>query len=248
MRAPECPRAPLPAAPWCQALFPCLQELPKASQTTERSNKSRSDTSQGALPVLSSVVTPCRAFITFLPEEAPYNFHNLPPVLALTMTRSSLAPLFSSWNLCNSETPLKTSFLYKGFQMYYAPFSPFLGVFCYKILCLKKSQRHRIDVIKFSAYCKVPVSVLFICIFLLLEVPILGPISCFPFGTHSYLFNERPLMSVQCYYVSGVYVTDILQQILYFLLLFKSKIKLLRSVHAAIFKIVNYFDYCIVFR
>lgn len=62
------------------------------------------------------------------------------PVLALTMTCSSLEHPFSNQNLCSSETLLKTLFLYKVFQMHCARFSLFLKIFCYTHFTFKDGR------------------------------------------------------------------------------------------------------------
>lgn len=117
---------------------------------------------KGLCLMLSSIVTPCQTSITFLPDEALYNFH--PSFSCPCLDHdvcSSLEHPFSNQNLCNSKTLRKTLFLYEVLRMYQAYLRPFSRVVGYKNVTFKKSEGHRIDLIKFSLYREVPISVLF---------------------------------------------------------------------------------------
>lgn len=107
----------------------CFQRPPKVWKDQ---NKASVTNYKKLCLTLSSIVTPCQAFIKFLPEEAPYNFHTsfscpcldhnmFLPGTSFLKTECLLTP-----KLC-----LKLSL--QIFQICYAHLTLFFRVFCYKI-------------------------------------------------------------------------------------------------------------------
>ena len=86
--------------------------------------------------VLSSIVTPCQAFIKFLPEEAPYNFHASFSCPCLDHDMVLLGKSFSNQSLYKFKTWLKW-LLYKSSEYTMLILVPSLGSFLIKNVCLK---------------------------------------------------------------------------------------------------------------
>lgn len=86
--------------------------------------------------VLSSIVTPCQAFIKFLPEEAPYNFHASFSCPCLDHDMFLLGKFFSNQSLYKFKTWLKW-LLYKSSEYTMLILVPSLGSFLIKNVCLK---------------------------------------------------------------------------------------------------------------
>ena len=89
--------------------------------------------------VLSSIVTPCQAFIKFLPEEAPYNFHASFSCPCLDHDMFLLGKFFSNQSLYKFKTWLKW-LLYKSSEYTMLILVPSLGSFLIKNVCLKMKE------------------------------------------------------------------------------------------------------------
>lgn len=145
--------------------------------------------------MLSSIVTPCQAFIKFLPEEAPYNFHTSfsCPCLDHDMFLPGTSFLKPEC-LLTSKLCLKLLFLNKSSKCAMLILLSSLQSSVRKFFMFKNHRGTKLIWLNFQFIAKFP----FLLFFSSSLIPHTWFYSLLPLVTHSYLFKKMSFNRYMC--------------------------------------------------